>query len=77
MTPGQDDAAFNALTFSFHVESADEIRCYLHAHCQLMCFLPQEMVGVVPKFFDLKLGKNAQWATSKRATELVEAKTWP
>ena len=65
----------NAMTLSFHVESVDEIRCYLHVNGGMMRFLPQDITGVLPKFFDLKFENNSQWATCERAKELVQAMT--
>ena len=61
-----------ALTLSFHVESADEIRCYLFVNGGMMRFFPQDVIDVLPRFFDPKFGNNDEWAESRDAQELVE-----
>ena len=65
------------MTLSFHVEDADEIRCYLYVHGGIMRFFPQDIIDVLPKFFDMNFnaGENSEWATCDQARELVEAMT--
>ena len=62
------------MTFSFHVEFEDEIRCYMFVNGGMMRFLPRDIIDVMPIFFD-KTHKNAEWATSEEAAELVQAMT--
>jgi len=40
------------MTFSFHVESTEEIRVYLHFNGQSLRFYPQDIVEVLPKLFN-------------------------
>eukprot|EP01084_Bolivina_argentea_P217346 369032_1 len=46
------------LVLSFHVESVEEIRCYLHMNGQVSRFLPQDMINVLPHFFDENYGQH-------------------
>ena len=69
-----------AMTLSFHVEREDEIRCYLSVQGTSMRFFPQDIIDVLPTFFDAEFGDNAQWTQSettkgKVAKRLVEAMT--
>merc|ERR1712087_548179 len=61
-----------ALTMSFHVESADEIRCYMFVNGGMMRFFPQDIIDVLPGFFDPAFGDNAEWATTGDAKGLVK-----
>jgi len=56
------------MTFSFHVEAEDNIRCYMYANGGMMRFMPEDIINVLPKFF----AGNEEWPKSKAATELVE-----
>jgi len=60
------------ITLSFHVESQDEIRCYLCANGGSMRLMPSDLKNVVHKFFEPKFGGNAAWPKSKEAADLVE-----
>lgn len=62
----------SAMTLSFHVESADEIRCYLSVGGGVMRFMPQDLIKVMPKFFDMAFEDNAKWAGSPKAQEMVQ-----
>ena len=68
-------ATASAMTLSFHVESADEIRCYLFVEGGVMRFLPQDIIEVVPRFFDPEFGDNARWVSrhgGRKANMLVK-----
>merc|ERR1719411_323211 len=60
------------LALSFHVESADEIRCYLTLNGQCIRFMPRDIIDVLPLFFDPEVEGNKDWKKSKEAMELVE-----
>jgi len=49
------------MTLSFHVESVDEIRCYLYLHGGVIRFIPEDIQLILPRFFDMEFGNNAQW----------------
>jgi len=61
-----------ALTLSFHVESADEIRCYLFVNGGMMRFMPEDLIDFLPGFFAVDFADNAKWATSDEAKQLVK-----
>jgi len=61
-----------AVTLSFHVEGADEIRCYLCVNGGMMRMLPGDLNDVLPLFFDEDFGDNKKWKGSEAATKLVE-----
>jgi len=65
------------MTLSFHVESVDEIRCYLFLNGQSLRFMPEDIILVLPIFFDPKVAigatvPNEKWKESKEAKELIE-----
>merc|ERR1712129_140255 len=60
-----------ALTLSFHVESADEIRCYLFVNGGMMRFFAQDGIDFLPGFFAADFADNAKWAESEDAKDLV------
>merc|ERR1719461_491307 len=60
------------MALSFHVESADEIRCYLILNGQCIRFMPRDIIDVLPLFFDPEVEGNKDWKKSKEAMELVE-----
>merc|ERR1712129_228895 len=39
------------LTFSFHAEAEDNIRCYMYSNGQMMRFMPKDILTVLPRFF--------------------------
>merc|ERR1712228_601670 len=59
------------MTFSFHVESVDVIRCYFYVNGQCIRFMPEDIKLLLPLFFDEKYGKNAEFANSKEAETLI------
>ena len=65
------------LTFSFHVESSNEISCYMWWNCQCIRFLPQDIIDILPRIFDQnyenpQTGKNnSNFAKSTNAKEFV------
>merc|ERR1712228_255523 len=61
------------LMLSFHVESKDEIRCYMYLNGQIMRFMPNDIRVLLPKFFDKEFGDNKGFAESKDAQKLVDA----
>eukprot|EP01084_Bolivina_argentea_P251435 421698_1 len=42
------------MTFSFHVESMDEIRCYMYWNGQIARFLPEDAINVLSRVFDVE-----------------------
>ena len=56
-----------ALTFSFHVKSKTEIRCYLYHNGGVMRFMPRDIVDVLPLLFDEDFGDNRYYARSSDA----------
>jgi len=67
----------NAMTLSFHVESEDEIRCYLFVQTMCMRFMPEDIIDVLPTFFDSGFRDNAAWTkgdspSGKVAKDLVK-----
>ena len=67
-----DPANGGLMTLSFHVESTDEIRCYLFYNGQMLRFLPEDIVLVLPIFFDPEFGDNKTFAKSQFAKDLIE-----
>merc|ERR1712241_454778 len=59
------------MTLSFHVESADEIRCYLYLNGKCIRFMPRDIIDVLPFFFHPEVAGNKDWKTSEEALELV------
>jgi len=57
----QDPCKGGIMTLSFHVESADVIRCYLFINGQSIRFMPEDIVLVLPRFFDQKYADNKEW----------------
>merc|ERR1712013_97354 len=60
-----------SLTLSFHVEGADEIRCYLFVNGGMMRFMPKDVIDFLPGFFAADFADNAKWAESEDAKDLV------
>merc|ERR1712228_889473 len=60
------------MTLSFHVESVDEIRCYLYMNGQSLRFQPEDIILVLSKFFDPTFGSNANWTENDEAQELID-----
>merc|ERR1712013_179998 len=68
----QCDCRGQALTFSFHVESAEEVRCYLSWQVQSVRFYPQDIIDVLPVIFDARYSKkNREFADSVDAKRMV------
>merc|ERR1712228_260419 len=61
-----------ALTLSFHVESEDEIRCYLFLNGQGIRFFPEDIKLLLPQFFDSEYLDNATFANSEEAESLID-----
>jgi len=68
----KDGCKGGMMLLSFHVESADEIRCYLSLNGQCIRFMPRDIIDLLPLFFDPKVPGNKNWKESKRAMDLVE-----
>eukprot|EP00486_Rosalina_sp_Unknown_P005103 CAMPEP_0201570448 /NCGR_PEP_ID=MMETSP0190_2-20130828/12727_1 /ASSEMBLY_ACC=CAM_ASM_000263 /TAXON_ID=37353 /ORGANISM="Rosalina sp." /LENGTH=564 /DNA_ID=CAMNT_0047994011 /DNA_START=35 /DNA_END=1726 /DNA_ORIENTATION=+ len=60
------------MVLSFHVEADNLIRCYMYLNGQISRFMPDDIIKVLPRFFDKKFGNNAKFPKSKIAQELVE-----
>lgn len=60
------------LTFNFHVQSIDEIRCYLWFKGSCIRFFPEDIINILPLIFDLKYQKNQQFATHQKIKDLVK-----
>ena len=68
----QSNSRGQVLTFSFHVESADEVRCYLNWYGQSLRFYPQDIVDVLPVIFDERFSaKNVEFKDSDKAKRMV------
>eukprot|EP01083_Nonionella_stella_P097048 272811_1 len=65
-----------ALVLSFHVASVEEIRCYLYANGQMSRFMPQDITGLLPQFFD-ESQRNKAFMESQAAKELVSSLAIP
>merc|ERR1712154_513886 len=59
------------MVLSFHVESYNEIRCYIYMNGQVLRFLPEDIALVLPQFFDESFGDNKDFPTSDQAKELI------
>eukprot|EP01083_Nonionella_stella_P021940 60706_1 len=60
------------LTFSFHIESTEEIRCYLWWKGCCLRFMPRDIVEVLPLMFDKTYGNNAKFVTDDNIKDLVQ-----
>jgi len=60
------------LLFSFHVESEDEIRCYVYVNGQAFRFLPKDIRIVFPSLFDMEWDNNKKWIESKECDALID-----
>jgi len=60
------------LVLSFHVEAINEIRAYLYLNGQITRFFPEDITGLLPRFFvDSK--ENRKFAKGDAAQTMVEA----
>merc|ERR1711971_583651 len=65
------------LTFSFHVEAEDNIRCYMYSMGQMMRFMPKDILTVLPRFFvaeDKKKDEKKEKQETESDTKDVEEK---
>ena len=62
----------NMLTFSFHADAEDSIRCYMYFYGAMMRFMPQDCIAVLPRFFHEGFGGNKKWPASYAAKALVD-----
>eukprot|EP01083_Nonionella_stella_P000688 1954_1 len=77
---GNEDGVIHALsqtngqvvTLSFHVEAADQIKCYLIYEGQTARFYAQDILEVFPKIFDMEYRNNAQFIKSDEAKEIAQ-----
>jgi len=60
------------IVFSFHVESTDEIRCYMYVNGQACRFLADDVRLVLPTLFDMEYADNKTWIGGKECGELME-----
>merc|ERR1740123_96248 len=60
------------MTFSFHVAAKNEIRCYCYMNGQVIRFMPEDVLLLLPIYFDDEFGSNAKWKDSKAAKDVVE-----
>ena len=60
-----------SMVLSFHVESSNEIRCYIYLNGQVLRFFPEDIKFVLPRFFDPDCGNNKTWTNSKDANDLI------
>merc|ERR550539_111300 len=60
------------IVLSFHVESTDEMRCYMYINGQVLRFMPEDIQLVLPLFFDAEFKKNKEFAQSEKAKKLVK-----
>merc|ERR1712129_248994 len=64
------------ISMSFHVLSVDEVRMYLHINGQTIRFFPNDIIDVLPLFFDDTFTKlasisNKEFPNSDTAKKLV------
>eukprot|EP00483_Globobulimina_turgida_P006251 UN06261 len=60
------------MTLSFHIEAADEIKCYLFYEGQSTRFYPQDILEVFPKLFDMSYGNNEKFIQSDAAKAVAK-----
>lgn len=60
------------MVLSFHVEADNEIRCYMYLNGQICRFMPEDIINLLPKYFDKNYGNNKTFPKSSLAKELVE-----
>eukprot|EP01084_Bolivina_argentea_P018151 33842_1 len=60
------------MTLSFHVESSDEIKCYLYWKGGFIRFLPDDVISLLPLLFNAKVDGNKEFATCQEAADLVK-----
>merc|ERR1740123_3043702 len=53
------------MTFSFHVAAENEIRCYCYMNGQVIRFMPEDILLLLPVYFDDDFGSNAKWKDSE------------
>merc|ERR1712228_714107 len=63
------------ILLSFHVESSDEIRCYIYINGQVLRFNPNDITQLLPVFFDKEFETNSKFAESALAKKLVNEMT--
>ena len=63
----------NLLTFSFHIESIIETRCYLYWSLASFRFYPQDIINILPEIFDKQYmeNKNMQFIQSDVAKRII------
>merc|ERR1712129_446880 len=59
------------MTFSFHVAAENEIRCYCYMNGQVIRFMPEDILLLLPIYFDDEFGSNAKWNDSNDAKDVV------
>merc|ERR1712130_645364 len=59
------------MTLSFHVESVDEIRCYIYSNGQAMRFMPEDIRELLPLLFDSEYENNKKWIASNECYQIV------
>lgn len=60
------------LTFSFHVESLDEIKCYLYYNGCISRFYPQDIIEIFPNLFDMEYDNNQSFINSDKIKEIAK-----
>lgn len=60
------------LTFSFHVQSIDEIRCYFWWKGNVIRFLPKDILNILPLLFQTSYKNNDQFLKNKNINDLVD-----
>ena len=60
----------NLMTFSFHVESCNEIKAYLYFRGAVIRFMPEDIINLLPGRF-VENEANKQWIKSQQAQEFI------
>ena len=58
------------MVLSFHVLSADEVRCYFYLNGQMIRFFPDDLINYLPQFFVLNK-ENKAYAKSEELKKLI------
>ena len=60
------------LTFSFHIESLDEIKCYLYFNGCISRFYGQDIMEIFPNIFDMEYENNLSFVKNDKTKEIAK-----
>eukprot|EP01083_Nonionella_stella_P102604 291972_1 len=61
------------MVFSFHVHSKDEMKVYLYYNGGMMRFFGEDVINVLPLFFDDTFGDNKEFMNSKKIKQISKS----